>query len=162
MALTTKQIYDLDNMNEASRLAGGVGTIISGLEGGSVGNLREINQTVIFSQFTDGTAAVGTFTLTAGTLPIGATVLASAVTAVVGFAGDTSAVLTIGDGTDVDRYNTGTINVFSTATGGVATGAVSGVAYHAAAKSVVLTVTSATDFTAVSAGSVTVRITYLV
>lgn len=154
-------IYDLDNMNEASRLAGGLGTIVNGLEGGTTGNLREINQTVLFSEFTDGGAAVGTFTLTDGTIPAKATVLASAVTAVVGFTGDTSAVLTIGDGTDVDRYNTGTINVFATAADGIATGAVSGVAYHAAGKSVVLTVTSATDFGAVEAGSVTVRITYL-
>lgn len=160
--LTTKQIYDLDNMNEASRLAGGVGTIINALEGGTTGNLREINQTVTFDEFTDGGGASGTFTLTAGTIPVKATVLASAVTAVVGFTGDTSAVLTIGDGTDVDRYNTGTINVFATAADGVATGAVSGVAYHAAAKSVVLTVTSATAFADVDAGSVTVRITYLV
>ena len=162
MALTTRQIYDLDNMNEASRLAGGLGTIINGLEGGTVGNIREINQTVLYSEFTDGGAAVGTFTLTAGTIPAKATVLASAVTAVVGFTGDTSAVMTIGDGTDVDRLNTGTINVFATAADGVATGAISGVAYFATAKSVVLTVTSATDFGAVSAGSVTVRITYLV
>jgi hypothetical protein len=41
-------------------------------------------------------------------LPIGATVISSLVTAVVAFVGDTSAALTIGDGTDVDRYNTGT------------------------------------------------------
>ena len=160
--LTTQQIYDLDNMNEASRLAGGLGTIINGLEGGTTGNLREINETITFDQFTDGGGASGTFTLTEGSIPAKATVLASAVTAVVGFTGDTSAVLQIGDGTDVDRLNTGTINVFATAADGIATGAISGVAYFATAKDVVLTVTSATAFADVTSGSVTVRITYLV
>jgi len=159
--MTTKMIADYDKMNAASRRSGGLGTRLDALEGGA-GNIRRINQTVLFSQFTDGGAAVGTFTLTDGTIPAGATVLASAVTAITGFAGDTSAVMTIGDGSDVDRYNTSTINVFTTAANGVAAGAVSGVAYHTAGKSVVLTVTSATDFTAVNAGSVTVQLTYLV
>lgn len=121
----------------------------------------KFSETVTYDQFTDGGAAVGTYTLTTGSIPIGATFLYSAVTAITGFAGDTTAVLTIGDGTDADRYNTSTVDVFSTAANGGSAGAPSGVRYHTAAKNVVLTVTSASDFTSVSAGSVTVECFYL-
>jgi len=127
----------------------------------ATGSLVKLTETVAYDAFTDGGAAVGTYDLTVGTIPAGATFLYSAVTAVTGFAGDTSAVLTIGDGTDVDRYNTSTINVFATAANGVAAGAPSGTVYHAAEKTPKLTVTTASDFTSVSAGSVTVELYYL-
>lgn len=141
-----------------------------GIEGNITGNvtgltngasLVKIEQTVLRAAFTDGGAAIGTFTLTAGTIPVGAFVLAASITAVTGFTGDTSAVLTIGDGSDVDRYNTGTPNVFVTAAAGVDAGVPSGVRYHTTAKSIILTITSAADFTNVSAGSVTVELYYL-
>jgi len=123
--------------------------------------LNKITQTVTRAQFTDGGGAAGTFVLTDGTIPAGATVIAAAVQAVTGFIGDTSATIVIGDGSDADRYNTGTPSVFATAADGVDVGVPSGVRYHNAAKSVTLTVTSATDFTNVSAGSVTVSLYYL-
>lgn len=126
----------------------------------AVGPIVKITATVAYDDFTDGGAAVGTFDLTP-TIPAGATFLNSAVTAITGFAGDTSAVLTIGDGSDVDRYNTGTIDVFSTAATGAAAGAPSGTTYHTAAATVTLTVTTNADFTSVSAGSVTVELYYL-
>lgn len=122
--------------------------------------LVKLSETVAYDDFTDGGAAVGTFT-TSMTVPVGAYVLGAAVTAVTGFAGDTSAALTIGDGTDADRYNTSTVDVFTTAANGVAAGIPSGVRYHDTAKTVVLTVTTASDFTSVSAGSVTVELFYL-
>lgn len=127
----------------------------------STSPIQKIEETVARSQFTDGGATAGTYTLKKGSIPAGATVLYAAVTKIVGFTGDTSAVIVIGDGTDVDRYNTGTPSVFTTAADGISVGAPSGVVYHAAAKSVVLTVTSAADFTSVTAGSVTVEIYYL-
>ena len=77
-----------------------------------------------------------------------------------GFAGDTSAALIVGDGTDTDRYMTSTLNVF----GDVAAidgGAVSGTAIHTAAKTPVLTITSGSDWGLVSAGALTVKIFYL-
>ena len=160
MTLTTLQKTQLNNSNAAMQRAQ-VGTLLGNLESGAAGILRKITQTVAYSAFTDGGGASGTFTLTEGSIPAGATVLFSAVTAITGFTGDTSAVITIGDGTDADRYNTGTPSVFTTAANGISVGAPSGVQYHAAAKNVVLTVTSATDFGAVSAGSVTVSIYYL-
>jgi len=127
----------------------------------SLNALVKLSETVAFSAFTDGGGAVGTFNITAGTIPAGATFLSAAVTAITGFAGDTSAVLIIGDGSDTDRYNTGTINVFTTAADGVDAGVPSGVRYHVATKTVTLTVTTGADFTSVSAGSVTVELFYL-
>jgi hypothetical protein len=135
---------------------------VNGLDGvTTVGPLVKLEETVAFDAFTDGGAAVGTYDITVGTIPAGATFLYAAVTAITGFAGDTSAVLTIGDGTDVDRYNTSTANVFATAADGIACGAPSGVLYHAAAKTPKLTITTNADFTSVSAGSVTVELYYL-
>lgn len=127
-----------------------------------LGFIQRLEETVAYSAFTDGGAAVGTYDITVGTIPAGATFLYAAVTAVTGFAGDTSAALTIGDGTDVDRYNTSTLNVFSTAANGVSAGVPSGTRYHDAAKTVTLTVTTASDFTSVSAGSVTVVLYYFI
>jgi hypothetical protein len=119
-----------------------------------------LTETVLFSQFTDGGAAVGTFQL-AGSVPAGAVLLGSKVIVNAGFAGDTSAALTIGDGSDVDRYNTGTPSVFATAASGIETGAPSGSKLITTANRPTLTVTSAADFTSVSAGSLTVNIYFL-
>ena len=125
------------------------------------GPLVKLEETVAYDAFTDGLSTSGTYDITVGTIPAGATFLYAAVTAVTGFAGDTSAVLTIGDGTDADRYNTGTPDVFSTAAAGVSVGAPSGTRYHDTAATVTLTVTTAADFTSVSAGSLTVELYYL-
>lgn len=119
-----------------------------------------IEERVTRAQFTDGGAAVGTYSMKAQ-IPVGAEVIRTLVTDVTAFAGDTSAVLVVGDGTDVDRYNTGTPSVFTSAAM-VAMGIPSGTAGHAAAKTPVLTVTSASDFTSVTGGALTVRIYYLV
>lgn len=117
-----------------------------------------IQETVSYDDFTDNEDATGTYEL--GTdIPAGALFLQATITAVTKFAGDTSATLTIGDGTDVDRYNTGTPSVFANAVI-VAAGAASGTAIHATAATPTLTLTSATDFTSVSAGQVTVTLYY--
>lgn len=115
---------------------------------------------ILFSAFTDGGAAAGTFTM-AGVVPFGAYLLGSKVLCVAGFAGDTSAALIIGDGSDTDRFNTGTPSVFATAATGVQMGIPSGNKFIATAVSPILTVTSAADFTAVSAGNLTVEIYYI-
>ena len=127
--------------------------LLNGLE------FKRISATVGYASFTDGGAAVGTYSLTEF-IPAGALYLGTAVTAVTGFAGDTSAVMTIGDGTDVDRYNTSTINVFATAANGIASGIPSGSLYHAAQVTPKLTITTAADWGSVSAGSVTVELYY--
>lgn len=115
-------------------------------------------ETVALADFTDGGSTAGTVTLGLN-IPAGAIVKQAYIDAVTGFAGDTSAAATIGDGTDADRYNTGTPNVFATADH-ISAGAVSGTAYHAAAKDVVVTVASATDFGLVTAGQMTITVEY--
>ncbi len=122
------------NVNAAS-----VSTDTAGLR------VENVNQAVTVSEFTDNLDTTGEIELT-GEIPAGATVIGSKVLVTGGFAGDTSAVVTIGDGTDVDRYNTGTPDVFSTAATGVETGIPSGAKLHPAALSPVVTVTTATDF----------------
>lgn len=121
-----------------------------------------LSETVGVAQFTD-VNTTGTYTMQ-GVLPAGAIVLASKVGPIVGFAGDTSAVLTIGDGSDVDRYNTGTVNVFVTQAVGVDAGLPSGLKLLTADNHPKLTITSAADFSDVVTdgnGEVTVSIYYI-
>ena len=125
----------------------------------ALGGLHTIVQRVAYTDFTDGGAAVGTKTLD-GTIPAGAVVLKTAIVNVTGFAGDTSAVLIVGDGTDTDRYMTSTLDVFSDVAA-IDGGAVSGTAVHTTAKTPVLTITSGSDWGLVSAGALTVKIFYL-
>ena len=122
-----------------------------------------IEERVKVSQFTDGGGTSGTYQMMMG-VPVGAHVLGIMVTDVIGFAGDTSAVLIVGDGSDTDRYNTGTPSVFASAAM-ITAGVPSGVREHATAIRPTLTITSAADFTAVvtnAAGALTIRIAYLV
>ncbi len=65
----------------------------------------------------------------------------------------------MGDGTDTDRYMTSTLNVFSTVAA-IDGGAVSGTAIHTAAKNVVLTITSGSDWGAVTAGTLTFKVIF--
>lgn len=110
------------------------------------------------ASFTDNADATGTLE-TSITIPEGAVVMQAFIDEVTGFAGDTSATITIGDGTDVDRYNTGTPSVFATADH-VSAGVPNGTAYHSADKTVTLIVTGASDFTSiVTEGNGTVRVT---
>ncbi len=123
-----------------------------------IGNVGVITETVARADFTDGGSTSGTYALKTQ-VPIGAYVERCFLVDVTGFTGDTSAVIIVGDGTDTDRYNTGTPSVFTTVAA-LDLGAVSGTAIHTAAKTVTITITSASDFTAVVAGSLTIRLYY--
>ena len=118
-----------------------------------------IVKTVAYSAFTDGGGTSGTFAL-GETIPVGAWVLQAVLVDVTGFTGNTSAVIIVGDGTTTNRYNTGTPSVFTTATA-IDLGVPSGTKIHTAAATITITVTSATDFTLVTAGSLTLRLYYL-
>lgn len=159
------------NVNQNSQKAFRVTKIISttkvegtfNIASGNVPRLESLSQTISVASFADGGSAVGTLALN-GTIPVGAVVAQTMITDVVGFAGDTSAVVTVGDGTDVDRYNTGTPSVFTTITD-VLAGIPSGTIFHSASKTPVVTITSATDFTALKTeanGRMTVTIFYYV
>jgi len=123
-------------------------------------HLRHIRQSVALAAFTDGTGASGTFVLTNGTIPVGAVVTACFLEALVGFSGGT-AVITVGDGSDSDRYMTGTPDVASTLATGLDLGVPSGAKYHAAAKSVTITIAETTDFGTIVAGSLRIVVEYL-
>lgn len=110
-----------------------------------------VREQLLASALTDGGAAVGTKTMST-VIPAGALYLWTLVDTIVGFAGDVSASLKVGDGTTADRFMTGTPSVFTTAAQGVAMGAVSGTAWMTAAKTLTATITSAADVTPVLAG----------
>jgi len=128
--------------------------------GRTAGVVNVLTESVARAAFTDGGSTSGTFQLL-GSLPAGAVVLATRVSVETAFIGDTSATLTIGDGSDVDRYNTGTPSVFTAAAVGVEVGVPSGSKLVTTENRPTLTITSGADFTNVSAGALTVRIYYL-
>ena len=111
---------------------------------------------ILFSQFTDGGATAGTYTCQF-TLPVDFFIEQIAIVNVTGFTGDTSAALTVGDGSDVDRLNTGTPSVFTTIAG-LDMGVPSGVRSIVTAFRPVLTVTSNADFTSVTAGQLDIKV----
>ena len=144
-------IDTINEQGEAVRVAEGAvdGTAILD---GSVENIDlgmpklRIKQVALsVSAFTDNEDTTGEIELPF-TIPAGAVYVRTTIDSVVGFTGDTSAVITIGDGTDVDRYNTGTPNVFATASH-IDAGAPSGDLFHTADIEPVITITTATDFT---------------
>lgn len=125
------------------------------------GSLRYKSETVLKSAFTDGGATVGTYVMTV-TIPVGALLIRTKIAAAVAWSGDTSAVITVGDGSDVDRYMTGTPSIFAAAADGVECGVPSGIKLITTANTPTLTVTSTADFTNVNVlGSVTVTIYYI-
>jgi len=120
--------------------------------------LVSYQQTISYSEFTDGGSTLGTLALGC-TIPAGAVFDRCLVTGITGFTGDTSAVITVGDvDGDVDRYNTGTPSVFTTATAGCDLGAPSGTLWHTAAVVPDVHITSASDFTLVTAGALTITL----
>lgn len=131
--------------------------------GQAAGRLFCYQQVCPVTAFTDGGSTAGTLVLS-HTIPAGAVFAQTLLTSLVGFAGDVSATATLGDGSDVDRYNTGTPNFFTTAAQGVDAGVPSGTKFHnAAIATVTLTVTTSSDFTLAKTngtGSVLVSLFY--
>lgn len=118
------------------------------------------NLEVGYGDFTDGGGTSGTFEMS-NDIPAGSYVSRTIVRNVTGFTGDTSATLTVGDGTDVDRYMTGTPSVFTTAAM-VAMGVPSGTRDDITTETPTLTVTSASDFGAVEAGQLDIWVYFWV
>lgn len=147
----------------ASELAA-EGVVVDGGSSGDIsgyfGAVESASATISLGDFTDGGGASGTCE-TDIVLPTGAILLGSKVVVSVGFTGDTSAVFTIGDGSDEDRYMTGAPDCFTVAANGVETGPPSGARLVIAGGTVVVTVTSEADFGLVEAGTMTVTILYV-
>lgn len=104
-----------------------------------------------YNEFTDNGDTTGHIDFT-NEIAGGSYILQTCVNVPQGFAGDTSATIQIGDGSVVDRYNTGTPDVFSDAASGIDMGDPSGTLFHATDTDVRVTVTTANDFTSVNAG----------
>lgn len=125
-----------------------------------VPTVEVLEETFAFGDFTDGSGTSGSMQFT-GSVPKGAVLLGSKLLVSAGFAGDTSAVLIVGDGSDTDRYHTGTPDVFSTAASGVEMGVPSGNKLLTSANQPTVKVTAASDWGAVSAGVMTISIYYI-
>ena len=148
------------------------GNVTGNVEGNLTGNvtglvnnasLHKISETVPLASFTDNEDATGTYEM-ATDIPAGAWVICCVIAALTGFSSaenTSTATVTIGDGTDVDRYMTGTPSIIDDAAAGVALGAPSGVQYHAEAKTPTIIVTEDSDFGEFETGSMTVEIYYL-
>lgn len=120
-----------------------------------------ILQRVTAAEMTDGGGATGTKVLNA-TIPAGSIYVKTLLTTLTDFVGSAAVTWTLGDGSDVDRYNTGTPSLATTAVAQDG-GAVSGTAVHVAAISTItLTVTDDSDFGDIIAGggAVTVSMWY--
>lgn len=111
---------------------------------------------ILFSQFTDGSGAAGTYQVQFE-LPVGFFVERSQLLDVTGFTGDTTAAITIGDGSDVDRYNTGTPSVLTTISR-LDLGVASGTRFIATANRPTITVTGGADWGSIEAGALTLRV----
>jgi hypothetical protein len=111
---------------------------------------------ILYTDFTDGGGAAGTYTCKFE-LPVNFFAERCILTDVTGFANDTSAAVTIGDGSDVDRLNTGTPSVLTTATI-IDLGVPSGTRPVITAYKPVITVTGAADFTSINAGAMTIKV----
>lgn len=111
---------------------------------------------ISYADFTDGGSAAGTYQVKFE-LPVGFYVERSQLLDVTGFTNNTSATITIGDGSDVDRYNTGTPSVFTTISR-LDLGVASGTRFLATANRPTITITGNSDFTAINAGALTLRI----
>ena len=124
----------------------------------ALGGIHSIEKRFSYTDFTDGGGASGTLALTE-TIPVGAKAIGSRLVNLTGFSGDTSAVIIVGDGTDTDRYNTGTPDVFTTANA-IDLGVASGTLIHITAATITVTITSGSDWGLVTAGAATLIIDY--
>lgn len=129
--------------------------------GSQYGGLGCLTQSVSYSDFVDGGGVVGTLNLS-NSVPDGAVVERCIIHTLTGFTGgaNSTATVQIGDGTDVDRYNTGTPDVYTTNASGVDMGAVSGTAWHDDAKTPVITITVDNDWSTIAAGAFEIAIFY--
>lgn len=128
--------------------------------------IDRVVEKVALSQFTDGAGTDGTYALKT-TIPAGSFVLGTQVDVLTAFAGDTTAVMDVGDGSDADAFSYTTFNVFTAAKGlmeaadGVSGGSTGHGVYLATSETTVtLTVTGGSSFAAITAGELVVAVYY--
>lgn len=127
----------------------------------ALGGVGVLTERVAYSDFTDGGAAVGTYTMTTGTIPAGAYFLRTVLKDVDDFVGATTCVLDVGDGTDDDRYQAnGALSLTSDAVA-IDGGTPQGTLIHIAAVTPVLTAIEDSDWGDITAGAFTIFLYYL-
>ena len=109
-----------------------------------------------YADMTDGGGATATYTC-GFTIPVGFFMERCWLTDVTGFAGDTTAVITVGDGSTADRLNTGTPSVFTTAAA-IDLGAISATPLVSTAFKPVITITEDSEWGDVAAGELTIKV----
>ena len=147
-------------MNRISRskvLVGGIGVDDGGeVTAGGVGATlpRRVAFTLTRDNFSGTAGAVGTAVF--GTIPAQARFDHISVTGGTGFLGNGSALISFGDGSDVDRYNvSGSINIFGTAANGYAMGDPSGTRYHTAAGTLTAQLRGTSAIANITGGTIT-------
>lgn len=142
-----------------------IGNTNSQLEMSDVGmGLRKVSQIVNFGDLDDGGGADGTLNLNKQ-IPAGSFVIGSKVTVKDGFAGDTTAVLSVGTAGDANEYSgNGTHNIFDAVRNSVRSAFISsdsGMVAESADIDVKLTITGGSDFGDITAGRMLVEVFYL-
>lgn len=127
------------------------------IKAGDKPRLVSYQQTVDIADFTDGGGATGTLELGV-TIPAGAVFEQALLTGLTGAVGDSTATIQVGDGTDVDRYSTGTPSVSADASAGADLGVPSGTKFHSASKTPTITITEDDDFTDITALAFTITL----
>ena len=105
---------------------------------------------ILYTDFTDNTDATGTYT-SAIVLPVDFYIHRCLLVNLAGFTSDTSAAITVGDGSDVDRLHAGTPSVLAPLAA-LDLGVPSGTTCVATAFSPVCIVTGASNFTLIDGG----------
>jgi hypothetical protein len=168
----THRIEDIHmNADEAvvvNSSVAGVVVRVDGIEEDEAGSsvlpsIQKISESVAVEDFTDATATTGTLALTTK-LPAGAVPIGWKATVTGGFTGDTSATMQLGVSGDADRFSSVTdqsVYAAGTVGAGVPADACDGIA---AAQTVLITITSDSDFTDVKTddnGAMTVELYYI-
>lgn len=123
--------------------------------------IKFIEEDFVLGDFTDGGGATGHVD-TADAVPAGGLVLGWKFVTGTAFIGDTSATVQVGDASDADRFSALTNgSVFTAGTVGSHGPGGSANMFCAAATTPRVTVTSAADFTSVSAGAGTLKLAYI-
>ena len=149
-------------VNSAGAVAIGANRVTSAMQ--KVPKVVAVQQAITAAAFTDGGGAAGTLILAASmAIPAGARFIACLVHGITGFtgAGNTTLTATVGDGSDVDRYNTGTPSWYTTGAAGVDMGVPSGTAWHTAAITPTVTITANSDITSIIAGAGAATVTLI-
>ena len=126
--------------------------------------IRKVSQIVNFGDLTDGAGTDGTLNLNKK-IPAGSFVIGSKVTVKTGFAGDTTAVLSVGTAGDANEYSGNTThNILAAVRNSVKSAFITadaGLVAESADISVLLTVTGGSDFGLITAGKMLVEVFYL-